>query len=60
MGRYVTHDEDSSVYWTSRTLAVKHIRLMARRGQILNLHRELELGRFGPGVIVESGFDLTR
>jgi hypothetical protein len=58
MGRFITHDEESTVYWESRTLAVKHIRLMAKHGVVLDLYRELELGRFGPGKIVESGFSL--
>ena len=58
MGRYITHDDDSTHYWGSRKMAERHIRLMARRGVILNLYREREPECYGPGVILKNGNDL--
>jgi hypothetical protein len=52
MGRYITHDDESSHYWGSRKMAERHIRLMARRGVVLDLYRELELDKYGPGIRV--------
>lgn len=59
MGRWITHDDEYTHYWGSRKLAERHIRLLARRGQIIDLYRELELDCYGPGKIVASGFDLS-
>lgn len=58
--RYVTHESESSQYWGSRKLAERHIKLMARRGVVLDLYRELEPWKYGPGQIVASGFEIAR
>jgi hypothetical protein len=61
MRRYITHDDHSSTYWTSLKFAHRHIRLMERNtGVVLNLFQEREPGAFGQGVLIESGFDITR